>query len=582
MTKEEPMRHVSSPDHVLSYFKLEKRSLLIVTVSGILYNAGMLSGLWFEGQLAQYLYDLIGGSKTFRDMLILAVCYVIATALVQLMRYIKRFYVRRFANNVSRNMKHILYFNLVHRSKSELERSGMGSMMTRAILDVDACVEGMRKFTTEVFDTGVALVCYVIMLFVYDWRLALISCIFPPFAYLMAEKMKTVVQFWSARNKESAERLNAATLDRVSGALTYRVYGCEAQRDQSYEKDLKDYESTGIRANIWTASMPPIYQIVTMISVIFIIWFGEKNVRGVGWTNWNIAAFTTFLACFVKMGVKSSKAAKLFNAVQKAQVSWKRIKPLIHETVRETPEKRVAPSDLFISNLNFAYPEGQKVLKDISFSVKVGQIIGVTGPVACGKSTLGKVFLREFPYNGSVQYGGIELREFPPEMGIVAYVGHQPELMSGTIAENVLLGKNADPSYWLKIVCMDQEIAAMPDGIETRIGSGGVRLSGGQQQRVALARALCSERPLMILDDPFSAVDKETEKMIFENLQKLKENHTILLISHRLSLFPELDGVFWMENGQGVFTSHNELMNSNTTYAGLYHAQTAAGGQNDA
>lgn len=179
---------MKEPDKVFSYFKTELPVLLIVTVSGIIYNIGLLAGPWFEGQLAQCLFDIFSGKRFFRDMVLLAVTYVLVTVFVQCARYIKRFYVRRFCNNINRSMKHVIYYNMVHKSKRELEEENEGNLMTKAISDVDSCAEGMRKFTTEVFDTGVALTGYLVMLLVYDWKLALLSCMFTPAAYIIAEK----------------------------------------------------------------------------------------------------------------------------------------------------------------------------------------------------------------------------------------------------------------------------------------------------------------------------------------------------------------------------------------------------------
>ena len=122
-------------------------------------------------------------------------------------------------------------------------------------------------------------------------------------------------------------------------------------------------------------------------------------------------------------------------------------------------------------------------------------------------------------------------------------------------------------------VCIEQEVSALPEGIHTNIGSGGVRLSGGQQERIALARTLYHRKPLMVLDDPFSAVDMETEVRIFENLRRLTRVCVVLLISHRLSLFPQMDQVLWMENGRVSVGSHEGLMRENVHYRMLYEAQ---------
>ena len=112
---EDEVRKINRPDCIISYFKMEKRTLAAVTVSGIIYDTGMIAGPWFEGMLAQYLCDIIGGKRMFQDMVMLAMSYVVAILLVEGMRYVKRLYVRRFANHVNRDMKQVLYHNLVHK-----------------------------------------------------------------------------------------------------------------------------------------------------------------------------------------------------------------------------------------------------------------------------------------------------------------------------------------------------------------------------------------------------------------------------------------------------------------------------------
>ena len=394
------------PNRVLSYFQEEWKILFFVTVSGLIYNLGLLAGPWFEGKMTGKLVDLLGGTGTFHQMLMLVTAYVVSIGIVQVSRYFKRFYVRRFANNVNRHMKQILYGTLVRKSRLELEAEGTGNVLTKAILDVDDCVEGMRKFTTEIFDTGVALLAYACMLLWYDWRLALLCMIFPPISYVIAEKMKVMVQKTGAAYKVQSGALSAATLDRATNAITYRVFGCEEDRKAAYEENLSAYESAAVRANIWNTAMPPIYRMISMTSILFILYFGGRNVLQEGWTPWNIAVFTTFLSCYTKLATKSSSAAKLFNAVHKAQVSWKRIKPLLQnsKTVPELPA--AAPAELNVDHLHFAYPNGKEIIHDLSFQAAPGQIIGVTGPVACGKSTLGKTFLCESPYEGSITFVG--------------------------------------------------------------------------------------------------------------------------------------------------------------------------------
>ena len=571
-------------DRVLAYFRLEWKVLVLITLSGLIYNLGLLAGPWFEGKMTGCLVDILNGNSETAAMLSLVLGYVAAIAIVQVSRYVKRFYVRRFANNVNRRMKQVLYRSLVTKSRASLKEEGEGDVMTKAILDVDDCAEGMRKFTTEIFDTGVALAAYAVMLLCYDWRLALLSMLFPPISYITAEKMKKMIQRTGAAYKKQSGLLSAATLDRAQNAITYRVFGCEKERQEAYEADLAAYEKSAIKANIWNTAMPPVYRVISMAGLLFILCFGQKNVLGTGWKSWSIAAFTTFLACFVKLSVKSSSAAKLFNAVHKAQVSWNRIKPLIapkEEAEEDRSQEKKVCRKLKVEHVNFAYPDGKKILDDISFTAKKGEIIGITGSVACGKSTLGKVFLCEYPYEGSISCDEKELRAMrdTERTGTIGYLGHDPELFNDSVKNNILMGENKNVDDFLKAVCLDQEVAGMEDGTETLVGNGGVRLSGGQGQRLALARTLCHKKPVLILDDPFSALDKTTERQIFANLKELVRDNIVLLISHRLYLFPEMDQIIWMENGKAKVDTHENLLREVPEYRELFEEQEEKGGR---
>ena len=568
------------PDRILTYFRQEWLPILFTTIFGLLYNGGLLAGPWFEGRLAQCLADILGGSDTAAHMVVLVLAYIAVTLLVQAARFVKRFYVRRFANNINRIMKDVLYANLLRQSRSALEHEGAGELMTKAISDVDDCAEGMRKFTTEVFDTGVALVGYVVMLFVYDWRLALLCLIFPPISYICAELMKKPVQRAGAAYKKAASALSTATLDRARNAVTYRIYGCEDVREERYEEALDNYEKTAVRANVWQSALPPLYLVMSNLSVLFILWFGAKNVLGTGWRAWDIAAFTTFLSCFVKMSTKSSKAAKLFNAVQRAEVSWKRIRPLMKTPEALAPLEIPSAQTLDVSQLSFGYEGDAPVFENLSFTAKPGDIIGVTGPVACGKSTLGRTFLCEQPYGGSIRFGGRELSTLTPRelSSTVGYLGHDPELWNDTVTANVLCGDVGDAWKYLSMTALDGEVRAMEEGAETVAGSSGVRLSGGQAQRLALARTLAHPRPVLILDDPFSALDRSTEDVVFENLKAYARDRIVLLISHRLYHFPEISQIIYMEDGKATTGTHEALCASIPAYRALYESQT--GGAN--
>ena len=181
------------------------------------------------------------------------------------------------------------------------------------------------------------------------------------------------------------------------------------------------------------------------------------------------------------------------------------------------------------------------------------------------------------PYCGyEYEVKGRELKQMENSMltGTIGYLGHDPELFDDSIKNNILMGENENAETYLKAVCFDKEVTEMEQGIDTVVGNGGVRLSGGQAKRLALARTLCHKRPVLILDDPFSALDRNTEREVYDNLKAMASDSIVILLSHRLYLFPEMDQVIWMEHGHAAVGTHEEIMEKYPEYAKLYEEQT--------
>ena len=552
--------------NIWNYILKEKKYLFLITITGLIYNVGLLAGPYFEGQLAGCLVDISKNLKTANSMIQLSVIYICVILFVQFARFLKRYFVREFGNDINRNLKMDVYKHFVYDTSNN---ENAGSIMTKAISDADACSEGIRKFTTEIFDTGIALISYIMMLVLYDAKLTCFVIIFPVISYLIANKLGPVVAKNASNAKKSAERLNTSTLDRLHLAITYRIYGEESNMHEVYEKDLQDYEDKTVRSNILETALKPLYEIISMTGIVFIIYFGSKRVMN---NLWDVAIFTTYISCFTKMAVKSSKAAKLFNAVQKAKVSWDRIYPIIENDHEVKYRKLVDVNTIEVSNLSYAYDD-RIIFSNVSFQAKKGDIIGITGEIASGKSTLGKVFLENSHYQGKILVNKKQLKDIEKDYAVTSYMGHNLELFDDTIENNIKFGKEGNILPVLDIASMKEEVETFPDGIYTRLGEGGIKLSGGQQSRIALARTLYHARGIIVLDDPFSACDKNTEKEIYENIRREYKESIIFLISHRLSLFEQMDQILFIDNQSIEAGTHQELLKNNEKYKHLYFLQ---------
>jgi len=235
--------------------------------------------------------------------------------------------------------------------------------------------------------------------------------------------------------------------------------------------------------------------------------------------------------------------------------------------------------------VDFIYPEnGIKALNCISFKVKSGQILGITGPVGCGKSSIITALTRQYDVNGGeILIDGKNLKEHDlkvvrDHMGIVT---QDVFLFSDTIANNISFGSKGKKISREKIeeaaekAGVHENIQLFPDKYETRVGERGVTLSGGQKQRISIARALVSDPNILLFDDYLSAVDTETEEKILGNLKSEMNGKTAIIISHRISSIIRADKILYIKDGKVTEEgSHEELMNLKKDYYQLYCLQS--------
>ncbi len=574
--KIEPLQQ---PDRIINYWKKEKLVVVCIVIFGLGFNISTILGPIYQGKLI----DALLRRDSLAAIILLVITYLVLIGAIQLMRYIKRFYIRRFANSTSATMRLMIYNNIMHKSFADLAHENTGDLMTRALADVDLCVEGMRKFTTEIFDTGVLMASYLIAMLFYDVKITLLAALFIPVAMILAEKLKTIIYKYALAYRAQSSVIADMTYDAIENVMIYRANGLEAQSREKYNLELEDLQSKAIKANILENSMQPIYNVIAMLGVIMVIYLGGSKVINGGWT---VGVFSAYITMFAALAVKASKAAKLFNSVQISQISWQRIKPYLTEYKTKNTEQNIEQNhtSLSIENLSFRYPAAQEtVIENISLAAKQGEIIGITGSIAAGKSSLGLSLLGLYPYMGSIRIDGQELQDYSEyeRSQMIAYLGHNPQLLSDTIYNNITLGQSTDITAVLQDVCFDTDLAAMPNGINTLVGSSGIRLSGGQQARIALARTLLHKSKIIILDDPFSAVDMQTEEKIIANLKSNYSNSLIVLISHRLAIFDQIDRIVLLHSDKTAdYGTHQQLMENSEIYAKIYNLQQMAGERN--
>lgn len=273
------------------------------------------------------------------------------------------------------------------------------------------------------------------------------------------------------------------------------------------------------------------------------------------------------------------------NLFQRGLASLKRIQALLDARPDITPpEKPVAPvkvsGGIEFNRVDFAYNKEVPVLKSISMDISPGMKIGITGPPGSGKTSLIQLIPRLYdPVQGRVCLDGQDLTRLDTEFlrQQIALMPQEPFLFSGTLRENILMGRRVEDTGLQEIidVCdLELTIAEMPDGLATIVGERGVTLSGGQKQRVALARTLIADTPVLLLDDPVSQLDTQTAQNVIDRINRRNPEATMIMVSHRLSALAGCDRIYILDKGiisdQGT---HDRLKETNAFYRESYRVQ---------
>lgn len=551
------------PNKILSYFYLERKLVFWISVCGTLCSLFMVSINVMEGKLV----DALMMRVSFEELLFLAVSFVLVVTVIQLLRLSKRYLTRKFANKTILNMRSMMFSQMISEPLSVLEKSKSGDMMTRLISDIEVCAEGMRKVMTEVFDTGMLIISYLAGLFMYDISLTLVALLCIPLASVVAILMKRFVEKKTSIYRKTVSENANLTMEQCKNVLLYRIHSVEDKALKEYDASLQDLKRKAIVVAILENALVPLYQILSMTGMIFVIIIGARYVME---GSWSVGNFTAYISIYILLAEKSSKVAKIMNITQKAKVSWLRVKSYMKSEQMVQKENRSCEvCEMRVEHFSFSYPQrNQKIINDLHFTLKRGEMVGVCSPIGLGKSTLLLALLGQYPYEGKILFDGKDAHDHCHEQ-VFAYLAHDAFLMSDTIEENIRMGREGNMRQALSDASFEADLQRMEDKEKTQVGSSGHALSNGQRQRVALARALYSKSSFLLLDDPFASLDEKTSEEIFNHLKEHRDQG-IMIATHKMKLMPEFDWILCLEENGFSLGTHEQLIRTSTTYQQIY------------
>ncbi len=274
------------------------------------------------------------------------------------------------------------------------------------------------------------------------------------------------------------------------------------------------------------------------------------------------------------------------NSIAQTAVGVDRIRAILDadDMIPQKPEAQEPPplkGNITFKNVGFGYSAEASVLRDVSFDIQAGQMVGIVGPTGSGKSTVVSLIPRFYdPTSRTVTIDGSDIRDL--KLGAlrnqIGYVLQETVLLRGTMVDNIAYGRGGATREEIveaaKLANADEFISKMPHGYDTMVGDRGDTLSGGQRQRIGIARAIIRNNPILILDEPTAALDTESEQLVIEALERLMKGRTVITIAHRLTTIRDAQNILVLKDGvvaeQGT---HDALLARGGTYAELYRVQ---------
>ena len=536
------------------YFFQNKKSFILSTISGILYNVLMV----FIPILLGNLIDLYTSSTNKKDIAIKALLFFLLIVFIQFNRYLKRFFVRDFANKMVLNMREIFFNNLLY---TDLDKSNRADLITRAMSDINDTAEGVRKILTEVFDTLILFTGYTISLLILDYKITLLSYISIIVSIIVSRALKSLIYKNQLAYKKELANNKKLTLSLIKNESNYRSFGASPRYLDKYKKESLTLKKKSIKTSILKDSQEPLYMSISLIGLFIVIYYSSLNVIN---DIWLIGSFTSFLTTYMLVSRKASKLGKLFNATASLEVSWKRIKPYLNEYEVVTIDVD-SNNRLNVSNMSFSFDDSFKI-SNITFDAAKGELIGVSGEVRSGKSMLLKALSGIYSYTGSIKLNDIELASVKNYKidNFIAYQEKEGSIFTDTIKSNITLGANLDIDKVLSAVYLDNDISCFKNKENEMIYHTVSNLSGGQTQRLLIARPILSNSRLILLDDLFNSFDNNMSINILNNIRSLVPNSIIIFVSNNKDLLSKTDKVIYLESGKTKVDTYSNLSKINS------------------
>ncbi len=502
-----------------------------------------------------------------------------------LVALVAQFYSAKAAVGFTKELTNDLYRHILSLPKDSRDRLTTSSLVTRLTSDTYQIQTGINQFLrlflrAPIIVFGAIFMAYRLSPELTFWFLVMVAIL----TLVIVVLSRLVNPLYSSLRKKT-DQLVQETRQQLQGMRVIRAFGQEKREIEHFQVLNQIYAGIQMKTGYWSSLLTPLTYLIVNGTLLVIIWNGYISIQG-GWLSQG--ALIALINYLLQILVELIKLAMLINSLNQSYISTKRIEEVFAEKPEDIHSElqagRVSGNQVLqVQGLTFTYPDAaQPSLRDISFGMKEGQILGIIGGTGSGKSSLVQVLLGLYPADkGSISLyrDGRSPRDLSEWRSWMAYVPQKVELFKGTIRSNLTLGMEdpvSDQELWqaLEIAQAKDFVSDKEGQLDAEVQAGGRNFSGGQKQRLSIARAVLRQAPVLILDDATSALDTITESNLLKAIQENLPDTSLILISQRTSTLKIADQILLLEKGQQLaLGNHEELMKTSQVYREINASQ---------
>jgi subfamily B ATP-binding cassette protein MsbA len=497
--------------------------------------------------------------------------------------YIDNYYTTSIGQWVANDLRLRIYEHLHRLSLGFYDTAKTGTLMSTITSDV-ATVQNFASSSTLDIIVDIVTIVFMLGLMIWlDWDFTLIAVAVMPFLLLFVFRFKKAVKQVTREVRARQSEIVAVVQEGLGQVRAVKAFGRQDLEVAHMEAASHASTEAALRARRIKSLLSPVVAVVVALCTGIVLWKGTALIVAGTMTA---GALTVYLAYLSKFFKPVKDLASMASTIAQTTVALERIQKILgaDDVIKERPDA-IDPGrtrgEISFEHVAFGYGDEPPVLRDVSFTIKPGQVVGIVGPTGSGKSTVVSLMPRFYdPTAGRVLIDGVDIstHKLSALRSQIGFVLQETVLFRGTIGENIAYGKPGATRDEIvaaaKLANADEFISRMQHGYDSLVGERGDTLSGGQRQRIGIARAVIRNSPIMILDEPTAALDTESERLVIEGLTRLMQGRTVIMIAHRLSTIRDADKIIVLKDGVVVEEgSNDELIALGGVYAELHSIQ---------